>query len=106
MFWKKNKADILKKQFQFVADALLLADQVAVSPADVDKMVQSALGGALRTLDPHSRYVSAEEMEEDKNSAAGEFGGLGIEGLVEENSLTVKNILADSPAATQSLPGG
>jgi carboxyl-terminal processing protease len=61
------------------------------------------VNGALSTLDPHSVLlppVAAHEMDVDNQ---GEFGGLGIEITVANGRLTVKQPLADTPAAKAGL---
>ncbi|MDR2456215.1 MAG: hypothetical protein LBE49_06450, partial [Deltaproteobacteria bacterium] len=50
-----------------------------VEEPDSSEMVHGAVRGMLNTLDPHSSYMTPEEMAEFQQEATGSFTGVGME---------------------------
>ncbi len=61
------------------ASVLDLVRRNYVETVDEHLLMESALQGLLRSLDPHSAYMSSEAYEEMQVDTSGEFHGLGIE---------------------------
>ena len=49
-----------------------------VEPVSSDKLMDSAIRGMLRTLDPYSQYLDKEEAQRLETTTHGAFGGIGI----------------------------
>ena len=54
-----------------------------VDEVDDGDLIESAINGMLRALDPHSSYLNAENFQEMQVNTRGSFGGLGIEVTME-----------------------
>ena len=69
-------------------------------PAEAD-MVESAIKGMLTSLDPHSAYLNKREFSDMQLQTRGQFGGLGIEVTLDQDSELVKVItpMDDTPAS-------
>jgi len=68
--------------------------------------MDGAIRGVLDELDPHSVYITAEELEEIDEQFKGNFQGIGIEFDVLNGILTVIAPVADSPSEHAGiLPG-
>ncbi len=63
----------------------------------------AAANGMLRTLDPHSVFLSPEAYEEMNVSTSGHFGGLGIVISIRDQMLTVMKPMSDTPAGRSGL---
>ena len=63
------------------------------------KLIEAAINGMLRSLDPHSSYMNAETFREMQTQTRGEFGGLGIEVTMEKGVIKVVSPIDDTPAA-------
>lgn len=61
------------------ASVLDLVQRNYVEPVDEHMLMESALQGLLRSLDPHSAYMSSDAYDEMQVDTSGEFHGLGIE---------------------------
>jgi len=70
------------------------------------QLVESALSGVLSGLDPHSRFLDNKEFEDMKVTTKGEFGGIGIEMLVESSGLRVITPIDDTPAFKAGVKPG
>jgi carboxyl-terminal processing protease len=47
--------------------------------ASYDKLSDAALNGMLRSLDPHSEYMSQKEFRDLQAETSQEFGGIGVQ---------------------------
>lgn len=63
----------------------------------------AACNGLLRTLDPHSVFLSPEAFREMNLSTSGHFGGLGIVISIRDQMLTVMRPMPDTPAWSGGL---
>ena len=72
----------------------------------LDSMIQDAMKGMLRELDPYSIYMTPKEFEGLNISMQGEFGGLGITIAIADDWLTVISPLEGTPAAAAGLQAG
>ncbi len=78
-----------------------------VEKPDDEKMIKSAIDGMLASLDPHSNYFDAKALQEFQSSMKGEeFGGLGLEVMMEGGLVKVVSPIDDTPAARAGLRTG
>jgi carboxyl-terminal processing protease len=70
---------------------------------DLRKVEYAACNGLLRTLDPHSNFLSPDAYREMNLSTSGHFGGLGIVISVRDQLLTVMRPMPDTPAGRAGL---
>ena len=72
------------------------------------ELVENALQGMLRTLDPHSNYLDREAFTEMKDEQRGEFYGLGIQITKRgpDKPLTIIAPIDDTPASRAGLQAG
>lgn len=71
----------------------LYVDEVEMGP-----LVEEAIRGMLGKLDPHSAYLSADEMKGVQESFDGEFSGIGVEFNVLQDTVIVVNTIVGGPA--------
>ena len=81
-------------------------DNYAEKPDD-DKLVKGAIDGMLASLDPHSTYFDPKALQDFQTSMRGEeFGGLGLEVMMEDGLVKVVSPIDDTPAARAGLMSG
>jgi carboxyl-terminal processing protease len=81
-------------------------DNYAEKPDD-DKMIKAAIDGMLTSLDPHSTYFDPKALQDFQSSMKGEeFGGLGLEVMMEDGLVKVVSPIDDTPAARAGLMSG
>lgn len=73
--------------------------------SDVD-LIENAIDGMMRGLDPHSRYMRKKEYQDLKVGTTGKFGGLGIQFLMDENRVRVISIIEGGPSEKAGLLPG
>ena len=74
-----------------------------VDRPDDHKLIESALDGMLRELDPHSGYVDQANLDEMQRQSRGEFVGVGLEIAMEDGLLEVVTPIENSPAAKAGI---
>ena len=70
------------------------------------KLIEAAINGMLKSLDPHSSYVSAEAYREMRVRTQGKFGGLGIQVTMEDGWVKVISPIDDTPADRAGIQAG
>lgn len=69
-----------------------------VDDVPLEPLVEEAIIATIKELDPHSSYLTKEEMSALRTRLSGEFAGVGIRYLMHNDTLVVRTTLANSPA--------
>lgn len=77
-----------------------------VDQIDGEELMEEAIRAVLASLDPHSSYVSAEQLKAEMEMNEGAFGGVGVECGIVRDTVTVISTYKDSPAAKAGLTTG
>ncbi|MEO6171522.1 MAG: S41 family peptidase [Arenimonas sp.] len=86
---------------------LNLVEQSYVDPIKDSDLFDASLRGLLQELDPHSAYLSKDEMQELQEFSSGTYQGIGIEvELRKDKSLAIVAPIDGSPAAKAGLRSG
>lgn len=80
------------------ARALAHIEMSYVGSIDQDKLIHGAIRGMVRSLDPHSDYLTPEEYRVLSSDTRGRFGGVGVEIDVRDGWLTVTSVFPNGPA--------
>src|SRR5262249_46476451 len=81
-------------------------EQNYVDPVEPEQLVDGALKGMMRTLDPYSQYLGPKEFASLKTTTEGTFGGIGVVVSVQANYTTVMSPIEGSPAFLPGLRSG
>lgn len=77
-----------------------------VDSVDREKLVNEAIDHLLEQLDPHSTYLTAEQLQEVSEQLDGNFEGIGIEFMILDDTIRVISPLSGGPSeAVGILPG-
>lgn len=93
-------------QLEMFAEVLSLIETNYVDDVKPSKLVDGAINGMLRALDPHSSYMSPQMYKEMQAETKGEFGGIGIEITIKDDILTVVAPIEDTPAWRAGIKAG
>jgi len=94
------------KQIQKLNKVLNLTIKNYVDPVDNEKLVDSAIEGMLKELDPHSIYIPSKELIKVNEDIQGKFEGIGIEYDIIHDTLVVVNPIADGPSISVGIQAG
>ena len=94
------------EKLKIFAEVTSLIESSYVEEVKPDRLIEGAIQGMLKNLDPHSSYLSLDSYKAMKVEAEGEFGGLGIEITMRDNLLTVVSPIEDTPAYRSGVQAG
>lgn len=86
------------EQVQKFAQVFQYLSRVYVDSVDMKPLTESAIRAMLEELDPHSAYLSKEEMQQVAVSFDGEFSGIGVEFAILRDTIHVMNTIQGGPA--------
>ena len=102
----QREKNILLRQSGVFFNVLLLAKSDYVNEVPTKKLLEGAMNGMLRSLDPYSQFLNAEAYEDLKMDTQGEYAGLGVEISVKGGVLHVIAPLDGSPAEQAGIKAG
>ena len=77
-----------------------------VDEVDTDSLLDGTIKNMLDKLDPHSVYISANELAGVSESMNGKFVGIGIQFRMYKDSLTVVKVLDNGPSKKAGIKAG
>jgi len=94
------------EQLQKLENAFIIIQRQYVDEADPKKVVERAVNGMLEELDPHSVYISPEEIQEIQESYKGSFGGIGVLFEVIDDTIRVVQTISEGPSYDVGILAG
>ena len=96
-------SDDTYRQLQLFGDIFDAVRGAYVDKPDAQKLINAAINGMVKSLDPHSSYMDAAAYSDMQEETSGEFGGLGIEVSAENGLVKVVTPIDGTPAARAGL---
>lgn len=81
-------------------------EQMYVDPVAREELEQVALEAVLEELDPHSLFISAEELAALAEPMEGNFEGIGVEFIIQDDTLMVVAAIPGGPAEKAGVRAG
>ena len=91
---------------QKFATTLYLIDNYYVDTVNSEKVVEDAIKGALRELDPHSAYISKKDVEKANEPLVGSFEGIGVTFQLIRDTITVIGPTPGGPSEKVGIMAG
>lgn len=101
-----NAQQSIDSQLQKLLIAESAIENLYVEGVDNAELVEAAIRGMLEELDPHSTYLTAEEVEKSNESLQGNFDGIGIQFNMIEDTLFVVQPLPNGPSEKVGILAG
>ncbi len=102
----ENNVEIPSKVLRKFAEVYTTIKSQYVESVDDDKFLKDAISAAVSGLDPHSSYLDLEGLKDFGIATGGEFGGVGIEVMLEKDELKVVSPIEDTPAFKAGMKTG
>lgn len=96
---------VQENQLKF-ARLLRLVDGYYVDSANVEQLTEDAIVHLLSELDPHSTYISKEEVAKMNEGLKGNFEGIGISFNIYKDTLLVTTTISGGPSEKVGLRAG
>lgn len=98
--------DKVSDQVKKFADVLGITSRYYVDNIDTQKLTEAAIRGLLEELDPHSTYISQEQLKRVNEDFQGSFDGIGVEFDVINDTLTVVSPISGGPSEKLGILAG
>ncbi|PKP22503.1 MAG: peptidase S41 [Bacteroidetes bacterium HGW-Bacteroidetes-21] len=83
-----------------------LVNTFYVDTVNVDKLTEHAIVEMLKELDPHSVYISKEEVKEMNEPLEGSFDGIGVQFNIMEDTILIVNPIPGGPSEKLGIKAG
>lgn len=81
-------------------------DQHYVDSIDVDSITERVIPQLLEDLDPHSTYIPAKDLESVNEELNGNFGGVGVQFRMFDDTVMVMHVIDGGPSQKVGLKDG
>ncbi len=98
--------DKVSEQVKKFSEVLNLTARYYVDNIDTQKLTESAIRGMLDELDPHSIYISSDQLKRVNEEFSGSFEGIGVEFDVLNDTLTVVSPISGGPSEKLGILAG
>lgn len=105
VFSQKNNEEFTL-QMQKLITTYRIINGLYVDDVDAEKIVESSVIAMLKELDPHSAYISADDVERMNEPLQGNFDGIGIQFNVLDDTLIVISPIPGGPSEKVGLRAG
>ena len=94
------------EKLKVFSEILSLVESNYVEGVGSDVLIEGAIKGMVKALDPHSSYLPPKSYKNMLVDTSGKFGGLGIEISIRKGLLTVVSPIEDTPAFNAGIKAG
>jgi carboxyl-terminal processing protease len=106
LFTCQLNAQVLNEQVFKFGKVLDWIDNYYVDTTNQEELVETAITQLLKELDPHSSYLSKEEVEEMNEPLQGNFEGIGISFNILEDTIFVISPISGGPSEKVGILSG
>ncbi len=100
------KTEETYKGLKLFSDVIELVQKNYVDDVDTQNMIEAAIQGMVRSLDPHSTLLPPDALKELQIDTHGEFTGIGIHVTMRNNLVTVISPIEGTPAYRAGIKAG
>jgi carboxyl-terminal processing protease len=94
------------KNLKTFNEVLDMVQKNYVEQVESKKLIEGAINGMMKSLYPHSAYMTSDMYKELEVETRGSFGGIGIEITIKKDVLTVVSPIEDTPAFLAGIKAG
>lgn len=99
----RGNRDLVSQKIDIVIKAI---ENLYVDTINTDKLIEDAIISLLQKLDPHSSYMTSEEVKEMNEPLQGNFDGIGIQFNMLTDTLYVIQVISGGPSEKVGIMAG
>ena len=101
-----NRLTVINNGSNRLNNLLRIIDDQYVDKVNIDSLVDKAIPTILSELDPHSVYISANDVQAATDDLKGSFSGIGVEFTIRQDTIHVQNVIKNGPADKAGVLAG
>lgn len=94
------------RMLELFGDVVSVVERIYVVETDPTELIEAALKGMLQSLDPHSNYLNAEDLQRLNERSHGAYSGVGLEITSENGLVRVITPMDGGPAQRSGVEAG
>lgn len=102
---KRNINTVIDQNDQ-LEEIIDLVSEKYVDTVNTDALYKDGINGILKSLDPHTVYIPADELQGINDDLEGGFSGIGIEFSILRDTIQVISVIANGPASRAGVEVG
>lgn len=91
---------------QKIATTMYVIDNFYVDSTDMSKLTEEAIVAMLKSLDPHSAYIAAKDVQKANEELVGSFEGIGVTFQILRDTILVVSAVPGGPAEKVGIMAG
>lgn len=99
IFIKNPKKDKVTELFNYI-------NYEYVDEVDTDSLLDETIQYVLQNLDPHSTYISTDDLQKVTENMQGSFDGIGVEFSIQKDTLVVVSAIEGGPSFEEGIKSG
>lgn len=102
---KRNITTIIERNDR-LEEIIDLINEKYVDTINSNQLYKDAVSGILKSLDPHTVYIPAEDLQGVNDDLEGGFSGVGVEFAIIRDTIHITSVFDNGPAAIAGLEAG
>jgi len=98
--------DTIYEQIRKFTDVVSLTERYYVEEVNSEELIEEAVKGMLKSLDPHSVYIPARQMQRVQEEFRGSFEGIGIQFEILRDTINVVAPVSGGPSDRLGIQAG
>lgn len=92
--------------FDKISDIITYIEQEYVDTVDKGKLMDLSIEKMLQSLDPHSSYITASDLNAANEPLEGNFEGIGVEFHIQDDTIMVVSAISGGPSEAVGIRSG
>ncbi len=92
--------------YKLLVDSIDQVQQNYVQQIDRRELIEAAIRGVMEKLDPYSSYIGPNDIDQLRTTVESEFGGIGIQVIIDDGELKILSPIYGTPAYKAGLLAG
>jgi carboxyl-terminal processing protease len=105
-FYTQNDPKKIINSSQKIGEVLSYINNYYVDTVNTNQLTEAAINGILEKLDPHSTYISKEDVEDANEKINGSFVGVGIRFQILKDTIVVVQTISGGPSEKLGILAG
>jgi carboxyl-terminal processing protease len=102
---KRNITTVIDQNDQ-LEEIIDLVNEKYVDTVNTDALHRDGINGILRSLDPHTVYIPADELQGINDELEGGFSGIGVEFSILRDTIQIISVIDNGPASRAGIEIG
>ena len=104
--FSKGRLNVFHSSSNKLTDLFYLVNDEYVDSVSIPGLVEKSLPIILQQLDPHSVYISPQEVESSMQDLEGSFSGVGVQFTIYHDTVRVVSVVKGGPSESAGIKAG